>query len=258
MPKGENITDQPSGDQRVVFIDADDTLWENNRWFTRVIEEWVAFVVDLGADGEAALFILHEEEDRNIPVHGYGARPFVHSLRTAFTRVLGEPTDATRTAFEGFVQRAELMIREHPIDLLPGVYDGVTAMADAGLRLVLLTKGQQDEQTAKFARSTLTHLFESVRVVNEKDVATYRAAAHAVGASPENCWMVGNSPRSDINPAREIGMRTVHVPHAAPWHRELAPLVNVGPATIVVATFADVPHAILQARPQRDRGPLLG
>ncbi len=234
------------GDERVVvFVDADDTLWENNRWFTRVIDDWVVFVAGLGGDGDAALLTLHEEEDLNIPVHGYGARPFCHSLRTAFARLVADPDEHALTAFEAFARKAEEEIREHPIQLLPGALSGLTALHGGGARLVLLTKGQQDEQSAKFERSGLAHLFEAVRVVDEKDVVTYVAAARWMGAETSRCWMVGNSPRSDINPAREAGMRTVHVPHAAPWHRELAPFVSAGAPTIVVETFAEVPRAVL-------------
>ena len=92
------VDSMPDGERVVVFVDADDTLWENNRWFTRVIDNWVVFVAGLGAEGDAALLTLHEEEDLNIPLHGYGARPFCHSLRTAFARLVPDPDEPVRTA----------------------------------------------------------------------------------------------------------------------------------------------------------------
>ena len=228
----------------VVFVDADDTLWENTRWFSRVIDEWAAFVAARGADRETAILTLHEEEDRHIPLHGYGARPFVHSLRTAFDRVVPTPTDADRIAFEALARESEHNIREHPIELLPGVEAALARLSDAGTRLIVMTKGQPDEQEAKVSRSGLARYFEAVRVVAEKDVVTYLAASRAVEVPVDDCWMVGNSPRSDINPARLAGMRTVLVPHAAPWHRELAALVEAGRPTLVAGSFADVPDLI--------------
>ncbi len=231
----------------VVFIDADDTLWENNLWFSRVIDAWTRFVAALGADRETALRALHEEEDRHIPLHGYGARPFVHALRTAFTRVVPSPEAHDVRAFDAFARESERRIREHPIELLDGVEEGLAGLAAAGARLIVLTKGQTDEQEAKVARSGLAAYFEAVRVVPEKDVVTYLAAAANVRATPARCWMVGNSPRSDINPARLAGMRTVHVPHPAPWHRELAPPARSGPETLVATAFSDVPRLILRA-----------
>ena len=111
----------------------------------------------------------------------------------------------------------------------------------SSISLVLLTKGQQDEQSAKIERSGLLPHFHAVRVVREKAPPIYTAACGEFGASPGRCWMVGNSPRSDVNPARQAGLRTVLVPHAAPWHRERVPRVEEGPETLVVRSFADVP-----------------
>ena len=233
-----------NGSQPVVFVDADDTLWENNRWFTAVIRDWAGFVGELGVDPDDAVTVLHEEEDDHIPVYGYGARPFCHSLRTAFARVVTAPDAAVVRSFETFVADAETRIRDHRIDLLPGVAAGIATLARAA-RLIVLTKGQPDEQNAKVARSGLAAHFESVRVVPDKDEICYLAAARDAGRAPEDCWMVGNSPASDVNPARRVGLRTVLVPHHAPWHRDMAPLIDSGPETLVVRTFGDVPPLIL-------------
>ncbi len=87
-------------------------------------------------------------------------------------------------------------------------------------------------------------------VVADKHVEAFVRECVRHGAEPSRAWMVGNSARSDVNPARRAGLRTVHVPHAAPWHRDEEPLVDVGLPTLVARTFADVP-ALVQAR---DRG----
>jgi putative hydrolase of the HAD superfamily len=41
----------------------------------------------------------------------------------------------------------------------------------------------------------------------------------------ERTWMIGNSPRSDINPAVRAGLRAVYIPYPHTWeleHEELA------------------------------------
>jgi putative hydrolase of the HAD superfamily len=37
---------------------------------------------------------------------------------------------------------------------------------------------------------------------------------------PERAWMIGNSPKSDINPALEVGINAVFVPHPHTWSLE--------------------------------------
>ena len=70
-------------------------------------------------------------------------------------------------------------------------------------------------------RFELTHYFAHVEIVPEKEVATYRRLAEAHGWDPATTWMVGNSPRSDINPALAAGLSAVFIPHSATWYREI-------------------------------------
>lgn len=115
-------------------------------------------------------------------------------------------------------------------------------------RLVLFTKGREDEQRAKFERSGLAHHFHAARVVRDKGIEEFVRVCEEHDAAVERSWMVGNSARSDVNPARRAGLRTIHVPHSAPWHRDEEPLVSVGPPTLVARTFADVPRYFSESR----------
>jgi putative hydrolase of the HAD superfamily len=224
----------------IVFVDADDTLWENYRWFAAVIAEWTGVLARHGVDPARAESTLHAVEDRNIPVTGYGAAPFVRSVVEAFHELVPHADHATRDDVAHFARLAEATIRAHPIVLLPGVADGIEALA-ARTRVVVMTKGEDDEQRAKVERSGLAPHFEAVRVVREKNAAAYLAAAMEFGASPNSCWMVGNSPASDVNPALAAGFSAVLVFHPAPWHRDAVPL---DPRALVAATFADVPRLV--------------
>jgi putative hydrolase of the HAD superfamily len=228
----------------IVFVDADDTLWENYRWFEAVLAEWTDVLARHGVDPALALRTLHETEDRNIPVTGYGAAPFVRSVVEAFHLLVPHADHATRNDVAHFAKRAESTIRAHPIELLPGVADAVPLLARHA-RLVVMTKGQEDEQLAKVERSGLAAHFHAVRVVSEKHADSYLDAVRRFGARAADCWMVGNSPASDILPALEAGLRAVHVPHAAPWHRDLGPL---DARAASARTFADVPAIVLGTR----------
>jgi putative hydrolase of the HAD superfamily len=228
-------------DGDLVFVDADDTLWENYRWFQAVLDDWVEVLAAHGVDGDRALATLHATEDRNIPVTGYGAAPFVRSAVEAFHALVPHADHATRDDMAHFAKAAERSIREHPIELLPGVREAIPVLA-AARRLVVMTKGQEDEQRAKVERCGLARCFEDVRVVAEKDALCYIAAAQAFGLEPPACWMIGNSPASDVNPAIAAGMRAIHVPHPAPWHRDAG---AVDPKALVARTFAEVPRLVL-------------
>jgi len=88
-----------------------------------------------------------------------------------------------------------------------------------------VTKGDFTEQSGKIERSGLKEYFAAAEVVSEKNAPTYHGLVSKYGLSPDTTWMIGNSPKSDINPALAAGLNAVFVPHADTWileHEELA------------------------------------
>jgi putative hydrolase of the HAD superfamily len=126
------------------------------------------------------------------------------------------------------------------LTLIAGVEETLTAL---GLRhtLVLLTKGHAEEQRLKIERSGLEHRFSRAVVVPEKDVTVYRDLVADLGSDPTRTWMVGNSPRSDVNPALAAGINGVFVPHSETWRLEVEELVAAGPGRLLVLErFSDL------------------
>jgi putative hydrolase of the HAD superfamily len=81
-----------------------------------------------------------------------------------------------------------------------------------------------------------------VEIVPEKDEQTYRAAIAKYGLQPDRTWMVGNSPKSDINPALAAGLHAVFVPHGQTWileHDDLA-TATAPQRLLIVERFADL------------------
>jgi putative hydrolase of the HAD superfamily len=110
------------------------------------------------------------------------------------------------------------------VEFLPGVPETVQYLSDRH-HLILLTKGAVPEQTGKVERSGLKEYFSAVEIVAEKDVATYQGVVSKYGLDNDSTWMIGNSPKSDINPALAAGLNAVFVPHGNTWileHEEVA------------------------------------
>jgi len=87
-----------------------------------------------------------------------------------------------------------------------------------------MTKGNQAEQADKLARSGLAAQFSAVEIVAEKDPATYRAVIARHELTPHTSWMIGNSPKSDINPALAAGLHAIFLFHKSTWVLEHAAL----------------------------------
>jgi len=114
-------------------------------------------------------------------------------------------------------------ILHHPIELIAGVEETLDYLS---MRhdLTLFTKGNPEEQKLKLDRSGLAIYFGHTAIVKEKNAASYQALIDERQLDPERTWMIGNSPKSDINPALEVGIKAVFVPHLHTWtleHEEL-------------------------------------
>jgi putative hydrolase of the HAD superfamily len=202
--------------RETLLIDADDTLWENNVYFERTIEEFVTLLEPLGYQREYARHILNETERRNIRQHGYGVRSFGRSLEETYIKLAGHR--AERATVEAIHHRVDELERTPP-NVMDGVLETLGYLAERH-RLILFTKGEAAEQAAKVERSGLQIHFDAIEIAPEKDVPTYRALVNRHHVVKSHGWMVGNSPRSDINPALEAGLNAVFIPHSATWALE--------------------------------------
>jgi putative hydrolase of the HAD superfamily len=216
---------------RTLLIDADDTLWENNIYFEQVAEQYVATLGRMGQRTEQVEQLLWETEQRNVKITGYGSQAFCESLREV-ARQLGAAD------LESWIVEKEAWILRHPIELMPGVRETLPRLHAAN-RLILLTKGRADEQLGKLERSGLASSFHAREVVFEKSVETYRDVMAKHRLLPGRTWMIGNSPRSDINPARAAGLGTVFIPYHTTWQHELEEVTPDG-ATIMLENFGQL------------------
>src|SRR6202035_4322753 len=118
-------------------------------------------------------------------------------------------------------------ISDQEIELLPGVRETL-ALLSSRHKLILMTKGNHAEQADKFARSGLQPFFNAVEIVAEKDTSIYREVMARHELAPHSSWMIGNSPKSDINPALAAGLHAVHLFHKDTWILEHAELAEPG------------------------------
>jgi putative hydrolase of the HAD superfamily len=96
------------------------------------------------------------------------------------------------------------------------------------------------DRKRQIERSGLGAFFAHAAIVKEKDAAAYRALALERGFDPGNSWMIGNSPKSDINPALEAGWNAVFVPHTRTWTLERQEIERREGRLLVVERFADL------------------
>jgi putative hydrolase of the HAD superfamily len=202
---------------QTIGFDADDTLWHNERFFHLTQERFADLLAD-HAERDHLDARLLEAEKRNIGHYGFGVKGFVLSMiETAVEvtdgrvpgSVISEILDAGR----------EMLA--HLIELLPHAREAVEAVAGSHHE-VLITKGDLLHQERKLAQSGLGDLFDGVEIVSDKQPQTYARIFGALPGWTVAAMMIGNSMKSDVRPAIDVGSWGVYVPHALGWALEAA------------------------------------
>ena len=223
---------------QTLLIDADDTLWENNIYFERAITAFISYLNHRTFSAEQVREHLNHCEHATIKAHGYGLSSFRRSLVDCFEQLSDAPiTPEKHDRIVSFAQA----IADQEIELLPSVAETLAELATRH-RLILVTKGNPDEQTDKLRRSGLAPHFAAVEVLPEKHHEAYLSLADHHGCEACVTWMIGNSPRSDINPALAAGLHAIFIPHDFTWVLEHE-VVNQPPAgqnLLELAAFADL------------------
>lgn len=223
---------------QTLLIDADDTLWENNIYFERAIAAFISWLDHREHTREQVREKLNEVERENVRHLGYGLTSFRRALVTCYERLTTEPVTADKhDKIMSFAQT----IADQEIDLLEGVAETLPELA-ARHKLILVTKGNEEEQADKLARSGVAQHFSGVEVLREKDPEAYDGVCEKYTLERGETWMIGNSPRSDINPALKCGLHAVYIHHPHTWaleHEVLDPAPQ-GQRLLEVAGFAEL------------------
>ena len=227
---------QQFGGARHLLIDADDTLWENNIYFERATEAFIEFLGHSYLSKEEIKAVLDEFERVNAREYGYGSAVYARSLEDCYRHLSEREIDDA--ALE-MVVRFGGQILEQELELIPHV-ETTLAHLNRDYLLTLCTKGEPEEQRIKIDRSGLERYFHQIEIMAEKDLTAYQEILGRLGADPSVAVMIGNSPKSDINPPLELGMGAVFIPHDHTWVLERQELDYSHPRLLVIDRFVDL------------------
>ena len=202
----------------LVVFDGDDTLWRTEFLYDEARDEAATLVAATGLDPDAFRDLQREIDVRNVEKFGLSKDRFPTSSVQAYEHLAqqhGAPV-SDRMASEVYHVSASVFTR--PAPLMKDVVQ-VLQLLSSSFDLALLTKGDTVVQEQRIDDSGLRRFFRVIHVVQEKDADSFKSILDLLGVSVENAWSVGNSLRSDILPALEIGMRAVSI-DAYVWAHE--------------------------------------
>ena len=199
----------------VIGFDADDTLWHNESIFENAHGHYRALLAQYH-DAPTVDRMLLATEMRNLKTYGYGIKGFTLSaIETAIHLTSGKISS-------GEIQKIIDLGREmlgHPVELFEGVTEVLSRLAVQHC-LILITKGDLNDQERKLAKSGVAGHFRHIEILSEKNEAAYEAILQHHKIASKDFLMVGNSLKSDIIPVLELGGAGAYVPYRITWAAE--------------------------------------
>ena len=199
---------------RVIAFDADDTLWDCQSHFEEVEQHLYRLIAPYCDDPAHELYVT---ESGNMADLGYGCKAFTISIIETALRVGAGHLSHT--------QLAELLAHSKsllhlPATPLPEVEDTLKRLQAYPYRLVVFTKGELQDQENKLYRSHLDKYFSHVEITSNKTETEFSQLCEHLDVEPSQLLMVGNSLKSDIAPALNIGAWAIHIPFHVTWQLE--------------------------------------
>ncbi|MBE15452.1 MAG: HAD family hydrolase [Cytophagaceae bacterium] len=212
------MNDQPLSLQSIkaIAFDADDTLWINETFFRDAEDQFCALLSDY-LPYEECQKRLFEMEMRNLPLYGYGIKPFALSLIEAAIEITEGAV--TLEVIQALIDLGKEMLNA-PVELIDGIEVVLQHLTEKNIRLVVATKGDLLDQERKLQRSGLAPYFHHIEVMSDKQPKNYKELIAHLDIAPEQFLMVGNSLKSDIIPVLEIGGTAFHIPFHTTWIHE--------------------------------------
>ena len=201
---------------KVIAFDADDTLWDCQSHFERVEEHLYSLIAPYCENPKLELF---ETESGNMADLGYGCKAFTISILETAMRVAGN--DLSISALSGLLKDCKQLLHL-PATPLPEVESTLKELRERcrGVRMVVFTKGELQDQENKLKRSGLLKYFDDVEITSDKTRAEFLALCEHQQIHPSKLLMVGNSLKSDIAPALAIGASAIYIPFHVTWQLE--------------------------------------
>ena len=189
----------------------------------------------------------------------------ISSIRPAITNALAyveaalmEGLDVRSDILHQIFKHCDEINYRQPVQF-DGVRDALEKVKDK-FTLIMLTRGSDEIQNRRIDHSGLRDLFDEINIVPEKNGIIFGLIAEKHGQNREDVWVIGNSPKSDIKPAVQIGMTGIWVQNLT-WQAEMDdhgldldhPKVHIADNVIDAIQFLHLSHEMASAQKSASR-----
>lgn len=213
----------------LVLVDFDDTLVDTGPRFQNARRSVLTLLEDAGFSAEAARDMLYNQVDPAMRERfGLGPRRMEPAFVATYERLCATHDRAVDPALR---ERCAALGRAcyGSAPAFDGALDALRRLTAEHRTVIYTQSGDLEYQLGCVRGAGIADIVSEahVHVCSRKDTDTFRATLRAFHVpDPAAAWMIGNSVRSDINPALEAGANAILVEATDPWEYDLVEPVS--------------------------------
>lgn len=195
-------------DVRLFLVDLDDTLCPTREVFRKQMSQALMFLVEnlhlTSPDGLKS----DVEEINNHLFETMGVNPI--RWKSVVSELAGRYP--LTPAVQKQTEKIFAQIYTTPLEIFPGAENALKFLQKARMPIGIITHANTKWTWRKYSWLGLDRFLDwsDIFIVDEnghKTASSWRESTEYFHINPENCVAAGDSPRSDINPAKEIGIK---------------------------------------------------
>jgi putative hydrolase of the HAD superfamily len=228
-------------------VDGDDTLWFVEPLYDDARTVAAEIVGAAGFDAAKWEMLEREIDVANVARYGLDPDRFPKSCVEAYAELAAWSGQLVDKSVSQAVRDAAESVFTRPAPVQHSAARVLMLLRRHGT-VILLTKGDDTVQRRRIREADLELAFDGIHIVPDKTEATFLSLLDHYGRPPSEAWSIGNSLRSDINPALRVGMNAIWV-DAHVWEYERSETAPVGGNLQIVGSLDDIPGLLARSIP---------
>ncbi len=214
--------------QQIIF-DLDDTLVHCNIYFEQILDEFSELLAEWFRESHVTTEEIRtkqiEIDVAGVEQIGFVSSHFPQSLVDTyryFCRLLGRDLNI---AEEDMLMKLGMSVYDREVEPYPGMVETLNLLRSQGHELYLYTGGETVIQQRKIEQMKLADYFQDrIYIRQHKNIEALEKILTSHTFERRSTWMIGNSLRTDIEPALSAGINAIYIKHPNEWSFNLIEL----------------------------------
>ncbi|WP_066064426.1 HAD family hydrolase [Neobacillus soli] len=206
--------------QQTLILDLDDTLIhctkyfaESKNRFANQMKKWFKSI-----SKEEIIEKQLEIDLNHVAEQGLHSSVYPQSLVLTYQYFCGKVGRKVKESEINQIRNIGKMVFQRRVKPFPYMYEILDLLQEDGHQLYLYTGGDEANQKRKIGQLGLHDYFEKGIFIDEhKNTPALQKVLNKITADNRNTWMIGNSLKTDIKPAIELGINAIHIPAEIEW-----------------------------------------